>query len=279
MAHAHTSSTLTPVVHGFAAVAWGAVPVWFYATNRIQHYLQGQFQVYALAGGLGLIVLGLFCLLTARQTTACGCGHDHDHDHGDDGHTHQDQNPWVTLLLMIIPILAAVGLTKDDFSPEFVERRSRASSAQSLQALFANLPPYTRETLERNTQKDEAGNFRIELTQLFWSGTDEEMRAVIDGIPVALEGKITREAEELDPAGRRLRLYQLMMTCCAADAAVIGLPVEFGSTPPTFPPGDWVRVTGTVAYEELEEGPSAYIKVTTIEEAPAPVSASPFLQW
>ena len=278
MAHAHHSHTLTPVVHGLAAISWGAVPVWFYASDRLHHYLKGPFQIYALIGGLGLIVLGAFCILTARQGASACCGHDHAHE--DDEHVHQEQNPWATLLLMIIPVLAGVGLTKDDFSAEFVERRSRASSAQSLDRLFASLPPYTRETLERNTQKDREGNYLVALPQLFWSGSDEEMREVLDGIPVALEGKITREAEDLDPKGRRLRLYKLMMTCCAADAAVIGLPIEFENSPPEFPSGQWVKVTGAIAYETVEEEPTAFIKVKTIFETdPPPPATDPRLRW
>ena len=279
MSHSRTSTTLTPIVHGLAAITWGTVPVWFYATGRIAAYLKGPFQVYALIGGLGLIVLGLFCILTARQTAGESCGHDHGHTHEGEEHNHQDQNPWVTLLLMIIPVLAGLAFTKDDFSAEFVERRSRASSAQSLDRLFANLPPYTRETLERNTRKDSEGNFLVEMTQLFWSGSDEEMREVMDGIPIALDGKITRESEELDPEGKRLRLYKLMMTCCAADAAVIGVPVEFEGPLPEFPSGRWVRITGTIAYETREEEPTAFIKVKSITETEPPPPVRTLPRW
>ncbi len=56
------------ITFGLAAIAWGIVPVWFYAADRIRHYLDPDFHTIALCGGLGMIVLGLFNILTAGES-------------------------------------------------------------------------------------------------------------------------------------------------------------------------------------------------------------------
>ena len=73
-----------------AILFWGGVLVYFYATGLIDRndathdpYLAKQFPECALAGGLGLCVLGLFNLLMSRARAGCG------HDHGDGGHDHE----------------------------------------------------------------------------------------------------------------------------------------------------------------------------------------------
>ena len=289
MAHQHTRRPLTSVVYGLAAMCWGVMPVWFYASGRLPAYLKDQFQTYALIGGLGLIILGLFNLLTARDSSA-SCGHDHHHDHhhdhdhdhghGDHEHSHEDQNPLVTVLLMIVPMVLAVLVTEDEYSEAFLRRKGVFNdNREAFSSYLSNLPPYTRETLEKNTPKNAEGEYLMEIPQLYWSAGDEEVMEVLKGIPVEVQGKVIAEEEGGNPGHNRLRLYQLLMTCCAADAAVLGMSIEFEGPPPDLPPRTWVRVTGTVAYETREDYPVVYLKVNTIEEAPEPRSRNPFFPW
>ena len=58
---------LQRVIFSIALIAWGAVLVYFYASGRISKYLAPDFRPLTLAGGLGLLVVGAFNLLTANQ--------------------------------------------------------------------------------------------------------------------------------------------------------------------------------------------------------------------
>ena len=255
--------TARHIIHGFAAICWGAVPVYFFAADRIHKYLATEFRTVALIGGLGMIVLGLFNILTAGEDAGCGhehehghdCGHDHDHDHDHDhgdghGHDHEhgDPNPLMTLLLMILPVGAAVAWTTDEFSDRALMRKSVDAGAGA-EAYFADLPPFTRETLDRTTPKTPDGYYQLELIQLFWSAGDPEVKGVMQGIQAEVEGQVMAEGGDADSAAKRLRLFRLFMTCCAADAQVFGIPIEFGGAPPDFAPRSWVKVRGTVDYE------------------------------
>ena len=45
----------------------------------ISRYLSEGFRIAPLIGGLGMLVVSVFVLLTNGKNV--GCGHDHDHDH------------------------------------------------------------------------------------------------------------------------------------------------------------------------------------------------------
>ncbi len=85
--------TLVHLLSVAMLLLWGGILLYFHVSGRITHYLppDGIFRPMVLASGIGLVVLGLFNLLTMTAEDA-GCeghdhGHDHDHDHGHD-HVH-----------------------------------------------------------------------------------------------------------------------------------------------------------------------------------------------
>ncbi|MEZ0386338.1 MAG: hypothetical protein ACAI34_04665 [Verrucomicrobium sp.] len=81
---------------------WAGVMLYFYASGRLAHYLppDGVFRPMVLVAGIGLVVLGLFNLVTMKSKEADCCSDDGDadgghvhgpgcgHDHGDHGHSH-----------------------------------------------------------------------------------------------------------------------------------------------------------------------------------------------
>ena len=145
----------------YAAVAvllfLSALFLYFYLTGRIERYVAPEFRTWALAAGLGLAVLGLFNLVTARAAVACGhdhshdhghdhdhsrgdgecCGHDHDHNHDHDhdhdhshdhgqaeeeDHHHHDESPAgiaLALVVLTLPMLVAANYSRDTYSPEY----------------------------------------------------------------------------------------------------------------------------------------------------------------
>ncbi len=252
------------ITYGLATILWGVVPVWFYAANRIQHYLAPEFHTIALAGGLGMIVLGLFNLLTVGESADCG------HEHAD--HEHADQNPFVSIGLMILPVVLALLWTTDSYSASALARKGlNDNDRQRAAVLIRDLPPFTRESLDKYTPKTEDGHYRFDLTQLFWSAGDDEIMPVFDGLPAEITGQLIAEAPSLNPDGRRMRLYRVFMTCCAADAQVLGITVLFPEALPAFPPQTWVVLRGVVAYETIDGQTNVLLRVT----APARETSNP----
>jgi uncharacterized repeat protein (TIGR03943 family) len=222
------------------------VAVWFYAAQRIQAYLAPDFQTIALIGGLGMIVLGLFNILTAGEQTDCG------HDHHDHEHEHSDQNPLISLGLMVLPVVLALNWTTDSFSASALARKGlNDNDRERAAALISDLPPFTRESLDKYTPRTPEGHYKFDLTQLFWSAGDEELMGVFQDLPAEVTGQLIAEDPSLNPDGQRMRLFRVFMTCCAADAQVLGITVAFPDALPSFPAKSWVTLRGVVDYVEI----------------------------
>ncbi len=73
---------------------WGGLFLYFYASGRIEKYLDPSFRIYALISGIGFILLAAFNFLN-RNRAAGVCTHDHthgdacDHEHHYAHHEHE----------------------------------------------------------------------------------------------------------------------------------------------------------------------------------------------
>ena len=244
------------LIYGLATILWGIVPVWFYASNRIHAYLDEEFFTFALVGGLGMIVLGLYNIFTLGEKTDCG------HDHGDHDHGHSDQSPLVSLGLMILPVALALFWTEDAFSKTALHRKGlNDNDRERAAALIGNLPPFTRESLDRYTPKTPEGHYKFDLTQLYWSAGDDELMSVFNELPAEVTGQIISEDSSLNPDGNRMRLFRIFMTCCAADAQVLGITVRFPDELPDLPEQSWVTLRGVVEYEKTKGQTNVILRV------------------
>jgi len=264
---------LPALVQSLAAVAWGAVPIYFYATGLIARYLAPTFHLISLAGGLGMIVLGLFNLLKIRQAAPGCCDHRHDHDHD-----HHEQSPLTTILLMIAPVAVCVFATEHEYSVRALAWKGLYKARPAATLFTARNSTFTRQELEKSTTRTTDGHYRLQLTELFWSAGDPDLMQVYQGLPAELEGRIIREDDDLNPDRNRRRLYRVFMTCCAADAQVLGVSIQFDPADlPDLPDRTWVRVAGTVAFESRDDQHRALLEVSRIEALPDPHPKSSFL--
>lgn len=80
-------------------VVWGVVFLYFYASGRIEKYLDPSFRIYALLSGIGFLLLAGFNFINRnRAVGACthdhahgdACDHEHHHrPHGEAEHSHE----------------------------------------------------------------------------------------------------------------------------------------------------------------------------------------------
>ncbi len=241
------------ILFSLAVLVWSGVLLYFHASGRINIYLAPDFRPIALAGGLGLAVLGLFNLLTCGQAADCG------HDHGggkDDPHDHEstDMNPVAAFLLMVVPVALSVAWTKDEYSSAALARKGLYDSPSMAGSMFmaSSMKPLTREDIEKSHRKTADGYYEFNLMELFFASGDREIQTLVDGMKVETEGRWIEEKNR-NPDGTRMRLYRLFMTCCVADSRAIPIVIEFGAPPPELPENGWVKVAGTMTFP-LEEG-------------------------
>ncbi len=241
------------MIQALAILTWGGVMVYFYGSGRMNHYLVTDFRPIAFVGGLGLMVLGLFNLLTATQEVGCG------HDHGGEGkepHDHDagEMHPLTALALMLVPIGLSVAWTKDKYSAAALARKGLYEAPKSLITPFlaSSLPKITHAEIENTHRKTPDGFLQFNLMELFFATGDRELQPLIDGLTVETEGRWIDEKVR-NPNGTRKRLYRLFITCCAADSQVIPIVLEFSKKPPEFPENEWVKISGTMRFP-MEDG-------------------------
>lgn len=244
---------LSRILLSLAVLTWGVVLLYFHASGRIVKYLAPDFRMIAMVGGLGLMVLALFNLLTAGQQAGCG----HDHEEGGHCHDHEssDTPPLLAAALMILPVLFSTAWTKDEYSAAALSRKGLYDSPQSMNTSFlaAAMPPITREEIEKGHRKTADGFYEFNLMELFFATGDREMQSAMDGLKIETEGRLIEERAR-NAKGSRKRLYRLLMSCCAADSRAIPIVLEYGNNPlPTMPENQWVKVAGTLNFP-LEEG-------------------------
>ncbi|MDB6078486.1 MAG: hypothetical protein JWO82_2233 [Akkermansiaceae bacterium] len=263
---------LQRVLSSLVFLLWAGVLIYFYASGRIMKYLAPDFRPYVLAGGLGLAVMGLFTLLTANQQADCG----HDHGPGESSHDHEgmDVHPLVAFLILLVPVGLCVSWTQDGFfsSASLARKGAYATpSNSSVSFLDAELPPLSKEIIERQHQKTGDGFHEFSLTELFFISSDPEVRALVEGMPVETEGRMVIDRD--GPANQR-RLYRLYITCCAADSQAIPIIVRFPDNVPDVKENAWMKISGTMRYPDEGAGTIPVLEASSAVEGVAPAEES-----
>ncbi|MGI8602708.1 MAG: TIGR03943 family putative permease subunit [Verrucomicrobiales bacterium] len=288
---------------------WGAVMVYFFATGRVTHYLTGSgtFRIQCLLTGLALCVLAAFNFLTARrreaphgprpptadaEAEAAECAEDHDHVH--------DESSWIgkviSFLVLAVPLATAALYSPDRYSDTFtrlkvnavattstaalgsggIDLRKRSASsdavvpsgAEKKAAAPAAPGAFSVEELERlSGGRSPEGNIRLQLVELFYMPAQTpDVRDVVASQPIETVGQAIKDTN--NPA--RMRLFRLMMTCCAADARPISIPVEFVDAAPEWREMNWYKVAGTIEYRDENGTPTAVLKAKSVTSEKPP---------
>jgi uncharacterized membrane protein YcgQ (UPF0703/DUF1980 family) len=273
--HSHGNDAWTrgffACLQGFVLVMIGAVMCYFVASGRIDGrnpqtpYVTGWFKGLALCGGLGLIVMGVFNLITRRREV--DCGHDHGHDHAQEGegeeplfHSHEGSvaGRALTLLVLSGSVAAAAMFTPDQLSSRYIQYKASAygadrNSAARLKQVNPELAKasaggLTLEKVKEYLKPDNAGNFPISVVNLHYMGGDPEYAAVMENQPVVTTGQVVKD--ELNPGPGNLRVFTMQVTCCAADARPYSIPVVFDGPAPDYVEMGWYNVTGTIGFTQ-----------------------------
>ncbi|MFZ4764547.1 MAG: hypothetical protein ACOYMN_06290 [Roseimicrobium sp.] len=128
---------------------------------------------------------------------------------------------------------------------------------------------FTLADLKAQVPQSPEGNFMLEVPELYYTAGDKEVQSVLNGQMVETIAQILPEKVNNDK-GTRVRIFRLLVQCCAADARPYSIPVEFGKTPPSFKDMSWVKVIGKMTYKTEGEQTVPMLEATSMSEAAEP---------
>lgn len=131
---------------------------------------------------------------------------------------------------------------------------------------------FTLADLEAQVPKSKAGNFILEVPELYYTAGDKEVQSVITGQMIETIAQVLPEKVN-NADGKRVRIFRMLVQCCAADARPYSIPAQFAEKAPEFKDMTWVKVTGKMNYNQEGGQTVPLIEVTKIEETTAPDNA------
>lgn len=123
---------------------------------------------------------------------------------------------------------------------------------------------FTIEDLKKMVPQSEAGNFLLDVPQIFYTAGDRELMGVMEGIPVEATAQLMEETLN-NPTKTRLKAFRLFIECCAADARPLSIPVDFGKAPPDYTEMGWYKLFGKLHYATENGETIPMIKIERIE--------------
>lgn len=131
---------------------------------------------------------------------------------------------------------------------------------------------FTLEDLKAQVPQSKEGNFILEVPELYYTGGDVEVQKVLTGQMVETVAQILPEKVN-NADGHRLRIFRMLVQCCAADARPYSVPVDFGKKAPEYKDMTWVKVVGKMNYKKEGDQTVPIIEATKVEETTAPDNA------
>jgi uncharacterized repeat protein (TIGR03943 family) len=250
-------------------IAWSAVLCGLYFSGRIASYLVPTFQPLTIACGAALALLALLVLIApAEQDAEAGCA---------TGRSLLKSLLGATVLL--VPLIFALTMSKDEFGATTVMNRNYVSDVAQLPAAQAsvsndalpgegNAPASPDDPSATEPPVDEKGRVKAEIIDLLYAAQLPEMRPSFENKQVVIIGQLM-PAKENNPKGDRYDAVRMFMTCCAADAQPVALPVQ-PATKPGLPEMTWVKVTGKAAFPVVGGQRRPLIEGATIEKTQPP---------
>lgn len=273
-----SSPTLGHWLGCIVGAAWCAFFLISYATGQVDLLLAQDFVLFPLFAGLFLFVLVSHAILHP----VCFQSNEHGSSFAEIiSWQKTSTSSWIGAAILLLPLGAAWWLGPDGYSYEAMMRRS-ADLSQPPPVVNSGIH-FDKETLQRQYPRNANGYRAMPLLPLMSAAHHESARKILTEEPIVLEGQLAawpqQEQEETpSPVVEKLLIYQLMISCCAADARPLTAEMHLEESWQGDARGEWAKVHGTLFF--IEDAQSKYwrpvIKVNSIEAIDAP--NNPFLQ-
>lgn len=269
--------TLSRILAPLTLLEWGAILLYFYASDRLADFLHPSFRPLVLVTGVLLLGVALVVALFHEEK----CAHDHsahDHDHGHAAHDHDHEHDghghgnltiggMLAFLVLCLPLALAAAVSPESFSADLVRSRSAVADPATLpgSAARAQAEEYRNPYLEPNAE----GNVRAEVIDLLYAAVDPAIRADFEGKSLEIVGQYLPPAER-DGGAEAFQLVRLFMSCCAADVRPLAVEVVSVAESPGVAPMGWVKVVGTLTFESLGGKLTPVVLATAVTPTESP---------
>ncbi len=265
---------------------WAAVMIYYFSSGRIVAYLtsDGFFRIQCLIAGLILVVVTFFNWLN-REPAHADCHDCHEHME-----TLSNSSSWAGFLcavaILTVPLGASALYSPDRFSDDFNMKKLDAvtnlkknnpqaaalPAASKTAALDKNTTgSFTVDDLVRETGGRTAdGNIKLQLIEVYMMPAQKpDVRDVVSSQTVETIGQLIKDKNNPGQS----KLFRMMVTCCAADARPIAVPVEFTTNPPpTWKELGWYKVSGKIIYRVINGASTAVFQTSSITPEKPPRS-------
>ena len=131
---------------------------------------------------------------------------------------------------------------------------------------------FTLEDLKAQVPMSREGNFILEVPELYYTAGDKEVQSVLAGQNIETVAQVLPEKVN-NADGKRLRVFRLLVQCCASDARPYSVPVEFADKVPVLKEMSWVKLVGKMTYRQEGGQTVPLIEAKTITATTAPDNA------
>jgi uncharacterized repeat protein (TIGR03943 family) len=224
--------------------------------GTLSFYIHPRFNVLTLLTAVGLTALGLGYAIQQRRQAAHAHKEGHDHEHDE---THSHDVSWAGLLLLALPVLLGLLVEPRPLGASALQNRE-INFGNDVSLVSANAPEGSELSVIPN-----AGERNIlDWLYLFQRSTEP---TTFNGEEVHVVGFVYQDDRFTNT---QFMVSRFTVSCCVADAAPIGLIVEWPDTA-VLPPDSWVEVSGTLQARSFNgvEMPVLIAKSVVPTETPA----------
>lgn len=205
--------------------------------GTLSFYIHPRFNVLTLITAVGLAALGIgYAIQQYRQSAHArqhSSGHEPDHAH-EHAHVHSHDVSWVGLFLLSLPVVLGLLVEPRPLGASALQNRE-INIGTDVSLTSANAPAGSELSVIAN-----AGERNIlDWLYLFQRSTDPTS---FDGEEAHVIGFVYRDDRFTDT---QFMVSRFTVSCCVADAAPIGLIVEWPDTA-VLTADSWVEVSGTI---------------------------------
>ncbi|WP_375505874.1 TIGR03943 family putative permease subunit [uncultured Nostoc sp.] len=238
---------LLPWLDALAITAWGILMLRYWLTNKLNLLIHPNYIWLAVVTGISFIIIGLFKMQELWQRRRRDVT-------SNTQHISLFPPGWGSTLLLTTAILGFI-ITPQVFASD--------------------------KALQRGVTADLLGSTRVK-PQAFRATVLPEERSLVDwvrtvnvypepdtytGQKVKVEGFVIHPP---DIGKEYLFLARFVLTCCAADAYPVGLPVKLPNNQETYSPDTWLEVEGQMVTENLAGKRQLTIAATSLKKIPQP---------
>jgi uncharacterized membrane protein YcgQ (UPF0703/DUF1980 family) len=177
------------------------------------------------------------------------------------------------------PKAAPTDLAAPSSTPDSARTPGSASTAATAASTTAPAPTaaksygsFSLEDLKAQVPMSKEGNFILDVPEIYYTAGDKEVQTVLAGQPVETIAQVLPEKVN-NEEGKRLRIFRMLVQCCAADARPYSIPAQFAEKAPDFKDMAWVKIKGKMSYVQEGGQTVPLLEATHIEETTAPDDA------